>query len=91
MTHTKDRKSTFFGDGIAAHVRSWAHPFCPQLSALLSTAAAETGTIVHNGGTYICMEGPAFSTQAESELYRHFGFDIIGMTAAPEAKPRSRG
>ena len=83
--HTKHRKSTFFGDGIAAHV-SLAHPFCSQLSNLLSTAATETNTIVHNGGTYICMEGPAFSTQAESELYRHFGFDIIGMTAAPEAK-----
>ena len=83
--HTKDRKSTFFGDGIAAHV-SLAHPFCPQLSSLLSAAATEVGAFVHNGGTYICMEGPAFSTQAESELYRHFGFDIIGMTAAPEAK-----
>ena len=83
--HTKGRKSTFFGDGIAAHV-SLAHPFCSQLSAFLSTAATEVGTTVHNGGTYICMEGPAFSTQAESELYRHFGFDIIGMTAAPEAK-----
>ena len=83
--HTKDRESTFFGDGIAAHV-SLAHPFCSQLSTFLSTAVTEAGTIVHNGGTYICMEGPAFSTQAESELYRHFGFDIIGMTAAPEAK-----
>ena len=83
--HTKDRKSTFFGDGIAAHV-SLAHPFCSQLSSFLSAAATEVGISVHNGGTYICMEGPAFSTQAESELYRHFGFDIIGMTAAPEAK-----
>ena len=83
--HTKDRKSTFFGDGIAAHV-SLAHPFCSELSSFLSAAATEVGTSVHNGGTYICMEGPAFSTQAESELYRHFGFDIIGMTAAPEAK-----
>ena len=83
--HTKDRKSTFFGDGIAAHV-SLAHPFCPQLSTFLSISATEVGAVVHNGGTYICMEGPAFSTQAESELYRHFGFDIIGMTAAPEAK-----
>ena len=83
--HTKHRKSTFFGDGITAHV-SLAHPFCSQLSTFLSTAATETGAVVHTGGTYICMEGPAFSTQAESELYRHFGFDIIGMTAAPEAK-----
>ncbi len=83
--HTKDRKSTFFGDGIAAHV-SLAHPFSPELGAILSAGATEAGAVVHNGGTYICMEGPAFSTQAESELYRHFGFDIIGMTAAPEAK-----
>ena len=83
--HTKHRKSTFFGDGIAAHV-SLAHPFSLELNALLVAAATEVGATVHNGGTYICMEGPAFSTQAESELYRHFGFDIIGMTAAPEAK-----
>lgn len=83
--HTKDRQSTFFGDGIAAHI-SLAHPFCPDLSQLLCGAASEIGATVHNGGTYICMEGPAFSTQAESNIYRHFGFDIIGMTAAPEAK-----
>ena len=83
--HTKDRKSTFFGDGIAAHI-SLAHPFCSQLSTFLSTAATEVGVPVHDGGTYICMEGPAFSTQAESNVYRSFGFDIIGMTAAQEAK-----
>ena len=83
--HTKDRKSTFFGDGIAAHI-SLAHPFCSALSKLLSTSASEHGATVHNGGTYICMEGPSFSTQAESNVYRHLGFDIIGMTAAPEAK-----
>lgn len=83
--HTKDRKSTFFGDGIAAHI-SLAHPFCSLLSTLLYTAATEAGAAVHNGGTYVCMEGPPFSTQAESNLYRHLGFDIIGMTAAQEAK-----
>lgn len=83
--HTKHRQSTFFGEGIAAHI-SLAHPFCSELSKFLSTGAAENGAAVHNGGIYICMEGPAFSTQAESNVYRHLGFDIIGMTAAPEAK-----
>ena len=83
--HTKSRESTFFGEGIAAHI-SLAHPFCSHLSTLIYTAATEVGATVHNGGTYICMEGPAFSTQAESNVYRHLGFDIIGMTAAPEAK-----
>jgi len=83
--HTKNRESTFFGDGIAAHI-SLAHPFCSHLSTLLYSVATEVGATVHNGGTYICMEGPAFSTQAESNVYRHLGFDIIGMTAAPEAK-----
>lgn len=83
--HTKNRISTFFGDGLAAHI-SLAHPFCEDLSGLLHKAATEVGATVHNGGTYICMEGPAFSTQAESHVYRKLGFDIIGMTAAPEAK-----
>ena len=83
--HTKNRVSTFFGEDIAVHI-SLAHPFCPLLSNLLYTAATEVGASVHNGGTYICMEGPAFSTQAESNVYRQLGFDIIGMTAAQEAK-----
>jgi 5'-methylthioadenosine phosphorylase len=83
--HTKNRISTFFGEGISAHV-SLAHPFCPILSQMLYYSAAEAGATVHVGGTYICMEGPAFSTQAESNIYRQFGFDVIGMTAAPEAK-----
>lgn len=83
--HTKNRISTFFGDGIAAHI-SLAHPFCERLSRLLHDAATDVGATVHNGGTYICMEGPVFSTQAESNVYRNLGFDIIGMTAAPEAK-----
>ena len=83
--HTKNRISTFFGDGIAAHI-SMAHPFCTHLSSQIYYAAKEVGANVHNSGTYICMEGPGFSTQAESNVYRHLGFDIIGMTAAPEAK-----
>jgi 5'-methylthioadenosine phosphorylase len=83
--HTKNRMNTFFGEGISAHV-SLAHPFCPILSQLLYDNATEVGATVHIGGTYICMEGPAFSTQAESNVYRQLGFDVIGMTAAPEAK-----
>lgn len=83
--HTKNRVSTFFGSGVTAHI-SFAHPFCSILGDLLSTAASEAGKTVHKGGTYICMEGPAFSTRAESQVYRSFGFDVIGMTAAQEAK-----
>ena len=83
--HTKNRISTFFGDGIVAHV-SFAEPFCPILSNLLYESAVKVEAKTHLGGTYICMEGPAFSTLAESRLYRQFGFDVIGMTAGPEAK-----
>ena len=83
--HTKNRISTFFGEDLSAHV-SLAHPFCPILSRLILNGARDVGATVHEGGTYICMEGPAFSTQAESNVYRHLGFDVIGMTAAPEAK-----
>ena len=83
--HTKSRISTFFGEGIVAHI-SFAQPFCPILSNLLYKSVLQVGATVHQGGTYICMEGPAFSTLAESNLYRQFGFDIIGMTAGPEAK-----
>ena len=83
--HTKNRISTFFGDGIVAHV-SFAQPFCPILSNLLYKSAVKVEAKTHLGGTYICMEGPAFSTLAESKLYRQFGFDVIGMTAGPEAK-----
>ena len=83
--HTKHRESTFFGDGITAHV-SLAHPFCSQLNAFLVAAATE-GRRDGSQRRYLHLYGgTAFSTQAESELYRHFGFDIIGMTAAPEAK-----
>lgn len=82
---TKSRPSTFFGDGIVAHV-SFAEPFCPQLSTTLYQAATTAGGRVHRGGTYICIEGPQFSTKAESRIYRQWGVDVIGMTALPEAK-----
>ena len=83
--HTKNRVSTFFGEGLVAHV-SLAHPFCPVLSELIYEGGISVGVTTHKGGTYICMEGPAFSTQAESNVYRQLGFDVIGMTAATEAK-----
>ena len=83
--HTKNRTSTFFGDGIVAHV-GFADPFCPILGQCIYQSAKRVDATIHSGGTYICMEGPAFSTLAESNLYRKFGFDVIGMTAAPEAK-----
>jgi 5'-methylthioadenosine phosphorylase len=81
---TRHRRSTFFGDGVVAHL-PFADPFCPRLRArLLNVAAAHART--HSTGTYVCIEGPHFSTRAESELYRSWGMSIIGMTAAPEAK-----
>ena len=83
--HTKNRVNTFFGEGISAHV-SLAQPFCHICSEILYQSATEINATVHMGGTYICMEGPAFSTLAESNVYRSLGFDVIGMTAAPEAK-----
>lgn len=79
------RVNTFFGNGIVAHV-PFADPVCPELSRVLATAARAAGATVHEGGTYICMEGPAFSTRAESNLYRSFGVSVIGMTNIPEAK-----
>jgi 5'-methylthioadenosine phosphorylase len=82
---TKGRVSTFFGDGIVGHI-AFAHPFCPRLSELTYGAATRTGATVHRGGTYVCMEGPQFSTIAESNFYRASGFDIIGMTNLQEAK-----
>jgi 5'-methylthioadenosine phosphorylase len=85
VDRTTRRPNTFFGEGLVAHI-SFADPFCPQLSALLAQAAEETGARVHRGGTYICIEGPQFSTRAESRIYRQWGVDIIGMTAVPEAK-----
>jgi 5'-methylthioadenosine phosphorylase len=98
LDRTRSRPSTFFGDGIVAHV-SFADPFCPELSALLYDAAAdilgpaEEGSRLgprppraHRGGTLLCIEGPQFSTRAESRIYRSWGVDLIGMTVIPEAK-----
>jgi 5'-methylthioadenosine phosphorylase len=85
IDRTKSRINSFFGDGLVAHV-SFADPFCPVLSDLLCKAARGTGARVHKGGTYVVIEGPLFSTRAESELYRSWGASIIGMTALPEAK-----
>jgi len=82
---TRHRKSTFFGKGMAVHV-AFANPTCRDLGSLLHESAVETGIPVHNGGTLICIEGPAFSTRAESNLYRQWGMDIIGMTSIQEAK-----
>jgi 5'-methylthioadenosine phosphorylase len=82
---TKGRISTFFGGGIAAHV-GFAHPVCGELAGLAVASAKTVGARVHASGTYVCMEGPAFSTLAESKLYRSWGFDIIGMTNLQEAK-----
>jgi 5'-methylthioadenosine phosphorylase len=79
------RKDTFFGSGVVGHVQ-FADPVCPDLSAMLFAAAGEVGATVHRGGTYLCMEGPAFSTRAESHMYRSFGASIIGMTNLTEAK-----
>ncbi|BAI61893.1 5'-methylthioadenosine phosphorylase [Methanocella paludicola SANAE] len=81
---TTKRVSTYFEGGIVAHI-SFADPFCRKLSDILYETAKEKYR-VHNGGTYLCMEGPQFSTKAESRIYRKLGFDVIGMTALPEAK-----
>ena len=85
IDRTKGRPSTFFGNGIAAHV-AFADPVCLSLADLLADGTAATGAPVHRGGTYLCMEGPQFSTRAESLLYRSWGVDVIGMTNIPEAK-----
>jgi 5'-methylthioadenosine phosphorylase len=82
---TKGRASTFFGNGLAAHI-SFADPFCHTVVGALAEACAAAGVTHHRGGTYICMEGPAFSTKAESNTYRAWGMDLIGMTNLPEAK-----
>ncbi len=82
---TKDRASTFFGDGLVAHI-AFAHPTCGQLSSVLADACAHEGVKVHPRGTYICIEGPQFSTLAEAEVNRQLGFDVIGMTNLTEAK-----
>lgn len=82
---TKKRVSTFFDDGVVGHV-PFADPTCKLLRAALEDAADTTGARVHRGGVYTCVEGPQFSTRAESMLYRSWGVDVIGMTAMPEAK-----
>ena len=85
IDRTQGRISTFFGNGVVAHV-SMANPFCPDLSRILHDSAREAGASVHPKGTYINMEGPAFSTRAESRLYKSWGAEVIGMTIFPEAK-----
>jgi 5'-methylthioadenosine phosphorylase len=85
IDRTRNRVNTFFGEGVVAHV-SFAEPFCPKLSQILYESAQEAGAKVHPKGTMVVMEGPAFSTRAESQLYKAWGADIIGMTALPEAK-----
>jgi len=85
LDRTTQRVSTFFGRGLVAHV-AFAHPFCAPLSAVMAAACHEAGAVHHVGGTYLCIEGPHFSTRAESELYRSWGMDVIGMTNLQEAK-----
>lgn len=85
IDRTRGRISTFFGKGIVVHI-PFAEPFCPVLSTVLYDAARAVGARVHKGGTFIAMEGPQFSTKAESRLYKSWGADIIGMTVLPEAK-----
>ncbi len=82
---TRGRASTFFGDGLVAHI-SFADPVCPELARTVTAACATAGVHAKQGGTYLCMEGPAFSTKAESNVYRTWGMDVIGMTNLQEAK-----
>jgi 5'-methylthioadenosine phosphorylase len=83
--HTKSRMNTFFTDGVAGHI-AFADPVCPALTAVAHAAARKVVRRVHRGGTYLCIEGPAFSTRAESNIYRKWGVDVVGMTNMPEAK-----
>jgi 5'-methylthioadenosine phosphorylase len=85
IDRTSQRANTFFGDGVVAHI-GFAEPFCADMRKLLYGCAKEAGATVHDGGTYVVMEGPAFSTRAESRLHKSWGADVIGMTALPEAK-----
>jgi 5'-methylthioadenosine phosphorylase len=85
IDRTRQRRSTFFGRGLVAHV-GFAHPFCPGLSKRMAESCAEAGARHHVGGTYVCIEGPQFSTLAESRLYRSWGADVVGMTNLQEAK-----
>ena len=85
LDRTRGRVSTFFGRGIVAHV-AFAHPVCPEAARLAHDAGVEAGATSHLGGTYVCIEGPQFSTLAESLLYRSWGMDVVGMTNLQEAK-----
>ncbi|MBI4577752.1 MAG: S-methyl-5'-thioadenosine phosphorylase [Planctomycetes bacterium] len=85
VDRTRARPSSFFGEGCVAHV-AFADPYCPRLRRSVVEAAGRSGATVHDGGTYVCIEGPQFSTRAESRLYRQWGADVIGMTALPEAR-----
>jgi 5'-methylthioadenosine phosphorylase len=85
IDRTKGRASTFFGDGIAAHIQ-FGHPFCERMETVVPAAAKKLGIAIHTGITLICMEGPAFSTKAESNLYRSWGAGVINMSTLPEAK-----
>ncbi len=85
VDRTRRRPGTFFGEGLVAHI-GFADPACPALSRALYEAAAGLGITSHLGGTYVCIEGPAFSTRAESRIYRSWGCDVVGMTAATEAR-----
>ena len=82
---TRHRVDTFFGDGIVAHI-AFADPICPELAKAVETACKKAGVVGKRGGTYLCMEGPQFSTKAESNVYRTWGMDVIGMTNLQEAK-----
>ncbi len=84
-TRARASESTFFGEGIVAHI-SFAHPVCSNLGDVLEESCKVTDVKVHRGGTYLCMEGPAFSTKSESNVYRSWGMDVIGMTNLQEAK-----
>jgi 5'-methylthioadenosine phosphorylase len=85
IDRTLQRRSTFFGRGLVAHV-AFAHPFCPVLSKLMALGCQDAGARHHVGGSYVCIEGPHFSTYAESQLYRSWGADVVGMTNLQEAK-----
>ncbi len=85
IDRTRQRANTFFTDGIVAHIQ-FAEPFCPELRKVVYEAARKAGASVHSGGSYVVMEGPAFSTKAESLLHKSWGASVIGMTALPEAK-----
>jgi len=85
VDRTAKRQSTFFGRGLVAHV-AFAQPFCPNLSRVMVEACTEAGATHHEGGTYVCIEGPQFSTRAESDLFRSWGMDVVGMTNMQEAR-----